>query len=88
MVLDLDTQTAVDFGTPAVPTYTNAVSVEDDGTTNNQVISSGPLAGVIDRSNLGLDAVVKIQGGSDSGTNRDDVFAFEVTYLDPGPQNF
>lgn len=90
MKLQIQTQTNVDFSAPGIPTYTTAVDQADDGNVGNQVISSGAIAGVIDRTPGGgyVDVIAKVIGGNDSGTNRDDVFAFEVTYLDFGPQNF
>lgn len=88
MQLIVDRITGIDFVTPVVPTFTNLVTQEDDGNFGPQVVTSGALSETINKSSSGLDVVVKIQGGNDSGTNSDDVYAFEITYTDPGLLNF
>jgi hypothetical protein len=73
-------------GPPPTATYgADIVAWEDDGTTNMQVLSMA-FNQVIDKSASAL--IYQIIGGFDAGTNRDDVHAIEITYADPGPQNF
>jgi hypothetical protein len=80
---------AMDFATPAAPSPGLVDSSEDDGTTNLQVVrvpSSGSLAETIDAKNS-TDWVIKVQSGSDSGSNVDTIHAVRLTFDDPGPRN-
>jgi hypothetical protein len=78
-----------DFTTPAVSTSTGlgGATVEDNGTTNVQVIGQTGLSEAIDHTEQKTWSIL-IVGGSDAGTNKDRVYAIEVGYTDPGPRNY
>lgn len=82
--------TSINFGDPigSPPVYTDIVTQADDGTVNRQVISSGFVTESIDKAAGGLQIQAYVQGGVDSGTNRDDVEAVEIQFEDPGPFSF
>lgn len=76
-----------DFATPAVTTYgSDIAAVEDDGTTNVQLLTISGQSETINKSASYL--WWELIGGDDAGTNRDDIHAIRIQYTDPGPQNF
>lgn len=85
MLIDLARQTP-NWGTPAIPVAVGPIfAVEDDGTTNVQVISSGVISEAIARDS---DLVFRIRAGNNAGTNKDDVHAVRLSYDVPGPNAF
>ncbi len=70
--------------------------VNDDGTSNRQVLDSGVISQAMSKQvpdqwgTVGYDATVRylvITAGADAGTNRDRIHAVMLQYDDPGPRN-
>lgn len=73
---------ALDWTTPAAPSYVVNPGVdEDDGTTNYQILSTGTISITNDRSDQQMYA--RLQCGDDAGTNEDKIIGWEITYTGP-----
>ncbi len=61
----------------------------DDGTTNLQKIDTGTISLPLDKNvNAGGCEVLMVVAGNDASSNKDLVYAVEITYTDPGPRNY
>lgn len=84
MFLDVSSSTP-DFATPAIPPGAQLANVTDDGTANNQVITSGALTENIVRTKQVL---VLVRCGVDAGTNKDTIHSVRLSFTVVGPNAF
>lgn len=85
MTMTLARQTP-NFATPAIPVAVGPIfTATDDGTSAVQVIDSGVILQLVDRTS---DLVLRIAAGNDAGTNKDDVHAIRFSFNVLGPNAF
>ena len=78
---------APNFGVPAVPSSPSLIGgVEDGGTAGPETMSTGTISQTIAKASNYL--YLRLTAGNTAGASPDDVYAFEITYDDNGPQNF
>lgn len=75
-----------DFATPGAPTEATIDNQEDDGTTNDQVITLSSLAEAVDNEADSL--WLAFESGNNASSNPDFVWAVRLTFDDAGPRNF
>lgn len=74
------------YSTPDL-TETGLISVQDNGSSGFQIISSGTLSQAVNKGGEIL-SLEFYSGTSATSNNHDSIYGIEITYTDPGPRNY